>query len=65
VHDLIPLGTTLPGALTTAEIDRTMEYADAEKALATRAAYASDWRAASPRGAPPGGATASPCARTA
>jgi hypothetical protein len=34
----------LPGALTTAEIDATMGYAAAEKALATRAAYASDWR---------------------
>jgi hypothetical protein len=34
----------LPGALTTAEIDATMAYAEAEKALATRAAYASDWR---------------------
>jgi hypothetical protein len=44
VHDLIPLGTTLPGALTTAEIDATMGYASAEKALATREAYASDWR---------------------
>jgi hypothetical protein len=43
VHDLIPLGTTLPGELTTAEIDATMAYAEAEKALATRAAYASDW----------------------
>jgi hypothetical protein len=44
LHDLIPLGPALPGALTTAEIDRTMEYADAEKAQATREAYASDWR---------------------
>src|SRR6476661_218579 len=44
MHDLIPLGTTLPGALTTAEIDATMAYAEAEKAVATRAAYASDWR---------------------
>ena len=48
----------MPSALTTAEFDATMVYAEAEKALATRAAYASDWRAASPRGAPPGGATA-------
>ena len=31
-------------ALTAAEIDATMAYAEAEKALATRAAYASDWR---------------------
>ena len=44
LHDLIPLGTTLPGALTTAEIDATMAYAEAEKALATREAYASDYR---------------------
>jgi site-specific recombinase XerD len=44
VHDLIPLGTALPGALTTAEIDATMAYAEAEKAQATREAYASDWR---------------------
>ena len=44
LHDLIPLGPALPGALTTAEIDATMAYAEAEKALATRAAYASDWK---------------------
>jgi hypothetical protein len=44
MHDLIPLSTALPGALTTAEIDATMAYAEAEKALATREAYASDWR---------------------
>jgi site-specific recombinase XerD len=44
VHDLIPLGSALPGALTTAEIDSAIGYAEAEKALATRAAYASDWR---------------------
>ncbi len=44
MHDLIPLGPALPGALTTAEIDATMAYAEAEEALATRAAYASDWR---------------------
>jgi integrase len=44
MHDLIPLGPALPGALTTAEIDATMVYAEAEKALATRQAYASDWR---------------------
>ena len=41
MHDLIPLGPALPGALTTAEIDATMAYAEAEKALATRQAYAS------------------------
>ena len=41
MHDLIPLGPALPalGALTTAEIDATMAYAEAEKALATRQAY--------------------------
>jgi hypothetical protein len=44
MHDLIPLGPALPGSLTTAEIDATMGYAEAEKALATRAAYQSDWR---------------------
>ena len=44
MHDLIPLGPALPGALTVAEIDATMAYAEAEKALATRQAYASDWR---------------------
>jgi site-specific recombinase XerD len=48
VHDLIPLDRhdALPalGILTTAEIDATMRFAEAEKAAATRAAYASDWR---------------------
>jgi site-specific recombinase XerD len=44
MHDLIPLGPALPGALTIAEIDATMAYAEAEKALATRRAYQSDWR---------------------
>ena len=44
MHDLIPLGPALPGSLTTAEIDATMAYAEAEKAVATREAYASDWR---------------------
>ena len=44
MHDLIPLGPALPGALTMAEIDATMGYAEAETALATRQAYASDWR---------------------
>jgi hypothetical protein len=52
MHDLIPLDPALPalGTLTMAEIDATMAYAEAKKALATRAAYASDWR--SPPGAP-------------
>jgi integrase len=47
MHDLIPLGpAALPalGTLTDAEIDATMAYGAAEKALATRAAYLSDWR---------------------
>ncbi|HEU0218939.1 MAG TPA: site-specific integrase [Stellaceae bacterium] len=41
---LIPLDAGLPGALTAIEIEATMRYAEAEKAEATRAAYASDWR---------------------
>ena len=44
MHDLIPIDAVPPGALTTAEIDATMAYAEAEKAAATRAAYAVDWR---------------------
>ena len=44
MHDLIPLGPALPGSLTVAEIDATMAYAEAEKAQATREAYASDFR---------------------
>jgi hypothetical protein len=32
-----PLGSALPGALSTAEIDRTIHYAMAEKSAATRA----------------------------
>ena len=40
MHDLIPLDPAPAGSLTTAEIDATMAYAEAEKALATRAAYA-------------------------
>ena len=39
MHDLIPLGAALPGALTVAEIDATMAYAEAEKAPATREVY--------------------------
>ena len=56
LHDLIPLDPALPalGALTTAEIDATMAYAEPEKAMATREAYASDWCETSPLGAPPG-----------
>jgi integrase len=47
MHDLIPIGpSALPdlGALTTAEVAATMAYAAAEKATATREAYATDWR---------------------
>jgi integrase len=44
MHDLVPLEQIPPGALTTAEIDQTMAYAEAEKSPATRAAYASDWQ---------------------
>src|SRR5271165_4485789 len=62
LHDLIPLGPTLPGALTTAEIDATMAYAEAEKALATRAAYAPATGVTSPRGAAP--EAPRPCRRT-
>jgi hypothetical protein len=43
MHDLITLDALSPGALTVAEIDATMAYAEAEKAVATRRAYASDW----------------------
>jgi integrase len=42
-HDLITLADSPPGALTTAEIDATMEFAEAEKSPATRKAYAADW----------------------
>ena len=63
MHDLIPLGPALPGALTTAEIDATMAYAEAEKALATRAGLRPATGAAtSPPGAPPG--APQPCQRT-
>jgi site-specific recombinase XerD len=44
LHDLIPIETIPPGALTVAEIDAAMAYAEAEKAPATRRAYESDWR---------------------
>jgi site-specific recombinase XerD len=43
LHDLITLPTAGLGSLTTAEIDATMNYAEAEKSSATRAAYAADW----------------------
>jgi integrase len=41
---LAPFHTTPIGSLTAAEIDTTMRFAQAEKAEATRAAYAADWR---------------------
>jgi site-specific recombinase XerD len=44
MHDLIVLDPALPGALTRAEIDATMAYAEAEKAASTREAYAADFR---------------------
>jgi hypothetical protein len=44
LHDLITIDALPPGTLTVAEIGATMAYAEAEKALATRAAYASDWK---------------------
>jgi site-specific recombinase XerD len=44
LHDLTLIDPALPGALTIAEIDATMAYAEAEKAESTRRAYASDWR---------------------
>jgi integrase len=44
MNDLALIRPELSGALTAAEIDATIGYAEAEKALATRAAYASDWR---------------------
>jgi len=43
MHNLIPLPAVEPGALTTAEIDATMAFAEAEKSAATRKAYALDW----------------------
>jgi hypothetical protein len=48
MHDLIPLGPALPGALTTAEIDRTQRLIEAEKAQATRRAYRTTGRTSPP-----------------
>ena len=45
MHDLIPLDAVLPGALTVAEIDATMAYAENATSDATRRCYAGDWRA--------------------
>jgi hypothetical protein len=45
MNDLVIIAPdTMPGALTTAEIDLTKEYVTAEKAPATRIAYDADWR---------------------
>lgn len=44
MHNLTLLDPAPAGSLTTAEIDLTMAYAEAEKAPATREAYASDSR---------------------
>jgi hypothetical protein len=44
LNSLILLDPAPAGSLTTAEIDLTMAYAEAEKAPATREANASDWR---------------------
>jgi hypothetical protein len=44
MHDLIPLSPATAGALTTAEIDLAMHFAENEKSAATRKAYAADWR---------------------
>ena len=43
MHDLTLIDTALPGALTVAEIDTALRFAEAEKAAATRKAYDSDW----------------------
>jgi integrase len=44
MHDLIRLDPAMPGAVTHAEMERVADYLLAEKAPATREAYASDWR---------------------
>jgi integrase len=43
-HDLIPASALPPGTLTDVEIADAIGFAGAEKAQATRAAYAVDWR---------------------
>ena len=60
MHDLIPLDTVLPGALTVAEIDATMAFAEAQKAASTRVAYAADWADVTAVWAAARGATALP-----
>ena len=63
MRNLIPLPAVEPGALTPAEIDATMAFAQAERPAATHKAYSSDWadfaalchaRGASPLPAHPG-----------
>jgi hypothetical protein len=44
MHDLTLLDPVPAGALTVAEIDATIAFAENEKAASTRRAYASDWR---------------------
>jgi integrase len=44
MNALITIGALAPGALTVAEIEQTIRYAENEKAQATREAYATDWR---------------------
>jgi hypothetical protein len=43
VNAFITIDALPPGALTTAEIDATVAFAEAEKSAATRKAYAQDW----------------------
>jgi hypothetical protein len=44
LHDLIAIDAPLAGALTVADIDLTMRFAEAEKSPSTRRAYAFDWK---------------------
>jgi len=44
MHDLIPVDALPSGALTTAEIDAAMGYAEAQQSTASKRAYASDWQ---------------------
>jgi hypothetical protein len=66
-HDLIGIDSLAPGALTVAEINGTMAYAEADKAAATREAYESDWRQFTvwydARAATPPGRRGRPCGR--
>jgi len=62
MNALIPVSALPPGALTAQEIDATMAYAKAEKAVSTRVAYAADWGRTSAPIACPG--APQPCQRT-